>query len=49
MFLIDIRLKRSVKKVILKNGEILGFIAKCYKTQEMCEKAVDIANITKVS
>ena len=38
MFLIDIRLKKMCDKAILENG---GTLDSQYKTQEMCDKAID--------
>ena len=28
-------------KIILENGRMLGFILDCYKSQKMCNKALD--------
>ena len=41
MPLIDDKTKEMCDKVIIENGEMLGFISNCCKDQKMCHKAVD--------
>ena len=41
MFLIDIRLNKCVIKQFVENGGTLESVRKCYKNQQMCDKAVD--------
>ena len=41
LFLIDIRLKNCVEKVVSKDAFMLEYCLDRYKTQEMCDKEVD--------
>ena len=41
MFLINVRFKKCVSKVILENSATLMFVPDCNKNKNMCNKTVD--------